>query len=360
MRNPFIESGYLAPEASLNKLRLAAIEVPDSIRGKAAQDIVSGAAFIEQMDILFAAFGIKEYHANRHQRFIECLADPSIGPKAGALLCRLGENIGHILLALKYGMNAREETRPEWTDAHWRYWHSIEYGYLSGGLSYGLIGTWLSEAAEGLFKRLGRPYMLMLAENSEYLPLIGAYQRGAMEAERTGCGENIIVMDFGHTYVKRGFVSGGELMFFDRVQSIARYMYIDETEDASAELLSDFIIGVILDTYDKALRAKGTIPTIASVSIANYINRGAIYPHRGEYRRLSRISDNYEEYLTQELSRRLGHKLSVLLIHDGTAAAYGINNPIGERAAVITLGTGLGVGFCDMRSWPYKNFYLKK
>jgi hypothetical protein len=223
--------------------------------------------------------------------------------------------------------------------------------YLSGGLSYGLIGEQLMQGAEGLFERAVKPYTLKLAQNSGYLPLIGAYQLGAQQ----GSDEHIALLDFGHTYVKRGFVYDGKLKVLDRVESIARYTYDDESEDASAGLLSDFIIGVILDTCARASR-DGATPEIASVSIANYIYHGQIYPYRGEYGRLSRIPGNYEEYLTRELTRRLGRKLRVILIHDGTAAAYGIDTPIGERAAVITLGTGLGVGFCDMLRHPYKYF----
>lgn len=353
MKNPFLENGYLSPEASLNKLKLATAQTPYDIRGKTALDVVSGAVFIEQIDSMFSELGVRTHHSNKHRKFIECLDDPYTRPKAGALLQRLGESLGHILFALKFGASAREDIRPEWTDAHWEYWNNIEYVYLSGGLSYGIIGKWLVQASEDLFVRLGRPFALKLAENSEYLPLIGAYQHGVWEAGHTGISANIIVMDFGHTYVKRGFVCDSKFTVLDRIGSIARYMYNDETEDVNAGLLSDFIIGVILDTYDKALRACKP-PTIAAVSIANYVNRGAIYSYRGEYGRLSAISENYEEYLSYRLSQRLGHELRVLLIHDGTAAAYGIDNPAEEHAAVITLGTGLGVGFCDMRTWPYK------
>ena len=362
MMNPFVEDGYLIPEVSVNKLRLAMAQAPNDIRGKAALDIISGAVFIERMDSLFTELGIRAYHADRQRRFVELFDDPCGRVKAEALLQKLGKNLGHILLALKHGSGAREEIRPEWTDEQWEYWHKLDVVYLSGGLSYGLIGERLMLAAEELFEHTGRPYTLKLAKNSEYLPLIGAYQRGAREAGSAGVSESIIVLDFGHTYVKRGFVCDGAFTVLDRVESIARYMYDDESEDVSAQLLNDFIIGVILDTCAKASRAgkQGKPSAIASVSIANYINHGGIYPHRGEYGRLSRLPVNYEEYLSRELSRRLGHEFQTILIHDGTAAAYGIDNPAGERAAVITLGTGLGVGFCDMRDWPYKKFQRKK
>lgn len=388
--NPFVENGCLSPEASLNKLKLVSVG-PNNIRGKSALELVSGAFFNEQVDTLFAELGIRAYHsavspsappgffparADKHRRFIECLDDPSTREHSATLLRRLGENLGWILLALK---SDDHENRPEWRAEHWDYWRGVDCVYLSGGLSYGILGEYIRQSAEALLARTElryfpkqrhypqqrdfpkQRYTLKIADNSEHLPLVGAYQCGAHFAQ--AADPCMILMDFGHTYVKRAYAANGEIAILDKVESIARYMD-DEPEGARAELLNDFIIGVLLDTCAKMERACAR-PELAAVSIANYVNRGRIYPYRGEYGRLSELAENYEDYLTHVLSARLGRELRVHLVHDGTAAAYGIDvtasdgRTAAQTSAVITLGTGLGVGFCDMRDWDYKIFSIK-
>ena len=79
-------------------------------------------------------------------------------------------------------------------------------------------------------------------------------------------------------------------------------------------------------------------------SIASYVVDGqpAAYD-RGIYAQLRVISDNLGRWLAQHVGERLGHPVEIDLLHDGTAAARTYAGM--AHAAVIMLGTALGIGF---------------
>jgi hypothetical protein len=64
---------------------------------------------------------------------------------------------------------------------------------------------------------------------------------------------------------------------------------------------------------------------------------------RGIYAQLRAISDNLGRWLSQNVSQRVGIRVEINLLHDGTAAARTYAGM--AHAAVIMLGTALGVGF---------------
>ena len=64
---------------------------------------------------------------------------------------------------------------------------------------------------------------------------------------------------------------------------------------------------------------------------------------RGGYAEPHILSDHLDIWLSHQVSQRLGQAMTVHLVHDGTAAAKACAEV--PHAAVITLGTAIGVGF---------------
>jgi hypothetical protein len=79
------------------------------------------------------------------------------------------------------------------------------------------------------------------------------------------------------------------------------------------------------------------------MSIANYINNGAIYASRGGYGKLAYISDHYESHLSNKVSKELGKSVTIKLYHDTSAMALMFKNK--PNTAVISLGTAFGIAF---------------
>jgi len=102
------------------------------------------------------------------------------------------------------------------------------------------------------------------------------------------------------------------------------------------------MIDVVADTW-QATRTSGLAPVMVA-SIASYVVDGqpAAYD-RGVYAQLHTISDNLGRWLSQHVGERVERPVEIGLLHDGTAAARTYAGT--AHAAVIMLGTALGVGF---------------
>jgi len=122
--------------------------------------------------------------------------------------------------------------------------------------------------------------------------------------------------------------------------------WTESAEDAAGQSRrwAERMVDVVADTW-QATRTSGLTPAPVMVaSIASYVVDGqpAAYD-RGIYAQLRALSDNLGRWLSQNVGDRVGHSLGIDLIHDGTAAARPYAGT--AHAAVIMLGTALGVGF---------------
>jgi hypothetical protein len=89
---------------------------------------------------------------------------------------------------------------------------------------------------------------------------------------------------------------------------------------------------------------RGSGVPIIVVSLACYLHEGQPYLSEGGcYGRLQGLADNLQAHLADQISQRLGCPVYLRLLHDGSAAAAAYAGV--ENAAVIVLGTALGIGF---------------
>ncbi|WP_160686649.1 hypothetical protein [Clostridium sp. C2-6-12] len=354
MNNPFLQEGFLTPNASINKLTIDIMptdKVKQDLRGKAALDIFSTGLFIEEIKKNSQALNIELESIEEKmlpQYLNECLQDNNfqVKSKAEEIVKLFGERLAVILLTLKKGEKINRLKRKDWEDNHWDYWRNIRNIILVGGLSSSKIGENLKFYVEKVFKDSNEEgYKIILAEDSSNCGIKGcaSYIQGEKEQQL------YLIFDCGHTFIKRSLVriqekEVKEIIKLDKV--LAKYIECEfenfEKEKIKAEELHEYLADLIINTIKYASDQPLNIGNHIVISVANYVKKG-LFTDRGGYGKLRLIANNYEEYLSNVLYEKLGIRFKISLIHDGTAMAAAFSKY--EKAVCISLGTSFGVGF---------------
>ncbi len=222
-----------------------------------------------------------------------------------------GRRLGHLIATLT-APEHEEKDVSEWRAAYLRYWSDIREVWLGGGLAAAL-GVHLVEAA-----RLRSGVRVEMAHDPGVLALIGlARTRPYGTAPR-------VVLDFGHSLVKRGvaFYSGGRLQHLHRLPPIMAPV---------TAAIVEFVVDIVAETLTIARHGYGDPDGVVRVSIASYVRDGRPYDTRSLYAPVT----------ADAIAHAAG--IDVQLEHDGTSAARGVVPT--AAAAVILLGTSLGIGF---------------
>jgi hypothetical protein len=203
-----------------------------------------------------------------------------------------------------------EASASEWRSAYLQHWTGVREVWLGGGL-VAALGMPLVEAAKPAVPGV----RVEMAPNPNVLALLGLARTLPYEAASR------VVLDFGHSRLKRGVAmySSGEL---------TRLHLLDGKPIPRDKDMVDFVTDTIARTVEAARWQYGVVQQPVRVSIASYVHDGHPFDTRSIYARLT--------------SEAFAHE--VRLEHDGTAAARGVQ-PTVAPAAVILLGTSLGVGF---------------
>ncbi|MFI3283918.1 MAG: hypothetical protein R3Y57_02425 [Erysipelotrichaceae bacterium] len=148
------------------------------------------------------------------------------------------------------------------------------------------------------------------------------------------------VFDFGHTNIKRGVVNNEcnetKIHILTPIKSCHTDWHIDDSYK-----LDRYLLDLVVSTVNEN-RTSSTDINIY-ISIANYVENGQLI-RRGGFGKLASIHPNYQIYLEEVLSRMLLKKVNIKLFHDTTSATFAMPSMNGN-AAVISLGTSLGIGF---------------
>jgi hypothetical protein len=291
----------LGPEASLNRTRIAAL--PGAVNewiGRPAGELLSRQAF-------------EDLHADAAQTF--------------------GQRLAHLIATLSRGPASTESG---WREAYLRHWMHVDRVWLGGGLAAAL-GPELAQSATAELQRLthaahAQAVAVQLAPNPSLVPLLGS----ARTRHRSPPSAHAVVLDFGHSEVKRAIAStntGGELYRLEVLPSIA----IPQPQTPNS--IGDFFFTVVAETYRFASHHYPAVDSRILVSVASYLTDGWPAPSQSLYAALRQFD---AESLGAALRARTAAALEVTFLHDGTAAARAITES--EREAVIHLGTHLGVG----------------
>jgi hypothetical protein len=339
----------LDPTWSLNRVQivdLPGLRIPAGVRGKTAYELASATALTQlfrehatqlKLDPSLSDSGLR-------LAFDGCLVsdDPVLRSEAGKIARTYGRDLGYVILALKRGDDANRTARPEWGKAHWDRWAETEQVWLGGGLVSGNLGPHIARHANQVMRE-GKVYdcVVNVSPYGALLPLVGAARHAPRGTEAA------VVLDFGSTTVKRAWVTlaGDQILNINPLLSQpAPDSVRGQATRAKADRLIDNMVSIFARTWRRAakegLSLSGTVP----ICLAAYVRDGhPMVAHAGGYYQVSFVTDNLQAELGRRVSKQLGMPLSVKLLHDGSAAAAAYAGQ--QRAAVIVMGTALGIGF---------------
>ncbi len=359
--NPFLSvapdgSEYVTSRCSLNRAVMAKLPLDgtgEQIEGLCFSDIFSTELLIAEIRSRARYFGvdISELEDRQLPRALDrWLTSKSIRERglAQRVVSKFGNRLGLILLALKRGDIENRRARDDWDDSCWDYWRELSTVILTGGLSSSMLGRRFKEQILSVFDRAGvPPYQIMLFENGAYLGVMGAAQRLMRDDTEA------VVFDLGQTNIKRAVVRkrGGDIEGFSPLETLrASFM---ETSFDTEEQRRDAALRLhryLLNSIAESVRDAEMVHTLSDeiiVCIASYTYSGILDDERGGYAKLRLLGDNYALLLSNDLSGELRRPVTVRLLHDSTATALYFSNI--ENSVCITLGTGFGVGFPEIR-----------
>jgi len=348
---------HLTPAASLNRLRivdLPGVTLEPDVRGKTANDLLAARAIAGLVRRRAGALGLAGMAGAGDAALLPALGrrlasdDPGVREAAEDVAREAGRSLGYMLLALRRGDHVNREARPEWDEGHWVHWAGIRAVWLGGGVVGGSLGPRLRDHAAAVLAENGVADLdVRLAAHPAILPLLGAARSVAAP------GEAAVVLDFGGSFVKRALAiyDGGALAALRPLPPLpAPSLDLAGREYASdeevARLVADMADALARTWREAAALGAAPIPSIVA-SVAAYVRDGHPLPRQGGqlgmYAQLHLLPENASRWLARRLGERVGQAVEVALVHDGMAAARTYAGE--ERAAVILLGTSLGVGF---------------
>jgi hypothetical protein len=267
---------------------------------------------------------------------------PVVREAATEIARTFGRNLGYVLLTLKRGDDANRRARPEWGTAHWDRWAGIERVWLGGGLVSGNLGRQVARRAnQAMQEGYVQDSVVQVSPYGALLPLVGA-ARHVPRGSEAG-----VVLDFGSTTVKRAWVAlqGNEIAELHPLpsQSAPDSIRGQPTREKAVHLI-DGMVSIVARMWRRAATAGLSLSGTVPICLAAYVKDGnPMATHAGGYYQAARVTENLQAELGRRVSEQLGVPVSVKLLHDGSAAAAAYAGQ--QRAAVIVMGTALGIGF---------------
>ncbi len=382
----------LRPLASLNRRRLIPLPGLDPAwAGKTGWDLCSSPALIQLIQDRAAELGLGEVAlSDLPLRLNELLfsPDPAVQAAARAIAEIHGQRLGGLVASILRSPAGLSSPLDPWEAAYLRHWREeVRQLFLGGGLANGRLGEIIALQAEAMLRACGiQQLKVQPARFPSYLPLIGAARRLP-----PGDGRVAAVADFGSTWAKRALAyyrAGGEL---EKLRILPPVKVAPLVDAGNAGQLAAEMVAFLADTIRQAGLAAHLAPDLVC-SLAAYVVDGQPAPQTGSssggYYALHAVSNDLCGWFTEQVSLvalasaprvgpggvgqegpgdvgqespgGLGQDVSgvapasrvsgvsgrpvrVQFAHDGSAAAAALAGQ--EKAAVIMLGSALGVGF---------------
>ena len=353
-----LDPARLTPTASLNRVRivdLPGLALDPDVRGRTGYALLSAQALAAVIRPHAPALALTAEKQSDDTlllpAFDRSLAsrDPAVRAVARDLARRFGRSLGYLLLTLRRGDLVNRQARGEWDDTYWSHWAGIRAIWLGGGLVRGRLGRHIRRHAADLLAASGASDLaLRISMSPTLLPLIGAARTVSPSAHRAA-----LVLDFGGSAVKRALArydDAGALAALHPLPSLpAPRLAGDITSDPTPEQahsLAAEMARVIASSWREAstLHPDHPLAPYIPLSLAAYVRDGHPLPRQvGTYTALRALPENAASALSRRVSALVKRPLDVSLLHDGSAAARARAGT--PHAAVILLGTALGVGF---------------
>ncbi|MBN1259475.1 MAG: hypothetical protein JXB35_02240 [Anaerolineae bacterium] len=348
------------PHYSVNRVRvvdLPGLPLDDAVRGQAAYHLLSSEAVVRlalaHADTLGLPDSLRQSDRPEVRRALplyvnDCLQAAEAGARATAeaIALRLGRNLAYILLTLHRGDACNRAARSEWTAAEWEIWRGIRHVWFGGGLMRGELGRRIVAHARALLDELGYGEALRLSITPFHgdMALLGAGRYGPAEAR------TLMAFDFGQTNVKRAklTLTGGAITALDLLPSHPTAWVFRNDPTAAERYTGREVLAFVAEALCRGLEEAGVPGGDIMMSVAAYVDGGRLLGN-GIYARMSLLGDDVRPLIAGAVRDHCGRAARVHPIHDGTAAAavHACTMPAcNSPAAVIVVGTALGIGFC--------------
>lgn len=230
------------------------------------------------------------------------------------------------------------------TEADWAFWKNCSHVFLIGRLAEGNMGQRLEACIMKCLAKWGASGIQIRCVSYpqvKTLSLLGcARAYGSVQ-------DSVYVFDLGNTAFKRGraFLGPDGYVVDEQPAVIHRDYGIMEDTFATAERIHRDIMDVILQTIESY--GEDRMMFAVSLCIANNIMKDKLMD-RGNYRSLRFLSPFYGSYLQQKLEEETGKRVTLRLWNDAGAVAE-LFSEWAPRAAVVTLGTYMGIAYPEMK-----------
>jgi hypothetical protein len=351
--NELFDPLQLCPAASLNQariLRIPGAAIREDVIGKTGYELISASA-VSQMIRRAEELELTTAEAALIDRDLPpCLdrrlksSNVRVSSVVNAVVQQFAHNAAYVVLSMTHGRSAGHPPQDEWESQYCEHWSRIKTVIFGGGLTSGYLGERFSDALQTFWMANEFPAMsFRIAPHGVNLALSGAAHSVGTD------GAAVLAFDFGGSFVKRGIyrTSAGRTSQVKQLEPLAAPVLDPELSfrdfHGTAKILFEFIVETIGTTLLE-IRTKEKVISLIPVSLASYVRDGQpIARQGGPYSTLCTISQCASDSISAAVSSRVGTAVKIKLLHDGTAAAQcyaGLAN-----AAVITLGTAIGVGF---------------
>lgn len=337
LTNPFTAGD--APARSLNRvwlMELPGVPVEEGLLGRRAGEVLSTEAV--RSLVRAAPLPLDPAAPNLLHRFDACFDDPQTRGPALAVAGIVGRRLAAYLLALRRGDAANRAARPEWDDVHWAYWAAVERVVIGGGLLAGRLGEAAIAETRAFLAAANCDLRVERSPFGAAIALVGLARHAPPDAR------HMLLLDFGHTAVKCGLAAyhDGWLSQITIRPSLSAQGIV--ASSATAAERWERMAALIVAEWTTAIPTDERARTSIGLALATHLEGGHPFPtDRGSYGQLRELAPNLATFVGEELARRLSPYHSVILLHDGLAAA---STRAGEpQTVVITLGTFIGVGY---------------
>ena|SRR5579859_7202228 len=347
-----LDTANLTPAASLNRVPfvpLPGLPFPAEYTDKSAFDLLSSQALAARVQRHGQQLCLElEDGRDPLLAFDRCFlsGDLAVRQLAEQIAESIGQALGYLVLTLKRGDDISRAKRPEWDDSYWAQWGQVNQVWLGGGTVSGLLGQRLAKHAQNFINASGSlPCRVAVSPYKNLMPLFGLARYmplGTLSA---------LVFDCGASSTKRAAVQYREscLSKLRAYPSIPMpYGAFSPDSLGQATIILEHLLDVICRTHGAV--SGDAIDTIG-LCLACYLQHGQPFD-KGCYGSLRLVSDDLQCLLVAELTRRLKKTIRVILMHDGTAAAAAHAGK--PQAAVVMLGTALGLGFPAPEALPIR------
>ncbi len=294
-------------------------------------------------------------------RLNDLLASPdqAVRESARAVAKIYGQRLGGLVASILLSPDGLTTPLDPWEAAYLRHWRGeVQQLFLGGGLSNGRLGETIACEAEAMLKECGILQLhVQPASNPSYLPLIGAARRLPAGEERVA-----VVADFGSTWAKRALAyyrasvprkrdrASGEL---EKLLVLPPVRIAPWIGPGKASQLAAEMVAILADTIHQAGPAAHLAQDVVCSLAAYVVDGQPAYQTEedvGGYYGLHILSNDLCGWFSEQVSRVAGWPLRVCFAHDAGTAAAALAGQ--EKAAVIMLGSALGVGFVPPMMHP--------